>query len=81
MKLFFNFIPSIRSKKTFRTNINLFDFKETHFQTFSNNGNYYFNIVYLHLKTIFFRFKYSTFKKLRNNLFNFITLNEDNFFF
>ena len=30
-KSFFNFIPSIRSKNTFGTNINLFDFEESPF--------------------------------------------------
>ena len=35
-ELFFNFISSIRSKNTFRTNRNLFDFKKPTFLPFSN---------------------------------------------
>ena len=33
---FFNFISSIRSENTFRTTKNLFDFKKSPFQPFSN---------------------------------------------
>ena len=40
-KSFFNFTSSIRSEKTFRANINLFDFKKSLLQTFLNERNYF----------------------------------------
>ena len=43
--------------------------------------NFFLLTLFISFKKIFIWFKYNTGKNLRTNLFNFITLNEDKFFF
>ena len=49
-----------------------------HIFRFSQMKVIIFLTLFIWFKKVFFRFKYCTGKNLRNNLFNFITLNEDN---
>ena len=43
----FNFVTSIRSENTFKTNINLFHSEKSPFQPILNERNSFFNIIYL----------------------------------
>ena len=79
-KSFFNFISSIQNKNTFRTNLNLFEFKKSGFQAFLNERDYFYNIIYFILKNIYLiQIKYRQ-KLMRNNLFNFIIFERRQFF-
>ena len=59
--------------------MNLFYFKKSRFQPFLNERNNFLTL-FIRFKTIFFRFKYSSGKKLSNNLSNFIIFGRKQFF-